>query len=384
MRYDPLTTPYAGRPRTVHRASRASLSTSIRRFPPFSHSRSGTPAVSPACSPAVAPLFPGPPPRVVVSATPPPLPGSTVPFPPSLLFQPPSTPLNSPLPLSTLLCSVLRCRPLPRASRLGFTLSPTCIVSHSSTLLPPRSAPRFPPPRRPRFPPFRLPAFPHPRTTLRINASPRPSLPAISLPCVAPSLVASSALPSSVLPASSLPSSALLPSALPSSARRSSAHLPRSTLSSLHTTNVFLLPSPPPLLPPLSPPHPSFHLLPSPSPSTVSALTSLSDVTILLPLSPEVLSFMRTAFSPAKRDQILAFHVITKRYSYVNLTTLPGGTELETLEGMPLIKRGPNFQPLTLFQGRELVPSLVIVPNIFVGSTFSIHGISTVLIPPDL
>ncbi|CAI7772220.1 unnamed protein product [Closterium sp. NIES-54] len=285
MRYDPLTTPYAGRPRTVHRASRASLSTSIRRFPPFSHSRSGTPAVSPACSPAVAPLFPGPPPRVVVSATPPPLPGSTVPFPPSLLFQPPSTPLNSPLPLSTLLCSVLRCRPLPRASRLGFTLSPTCIVSHSSTLLPPRSAPRFPPPRRPRFPPFRLPAFPHPRTTLRINASPRPSLPAISLPCVAPSLVASSALPSSVLPASSLPSSALLPSALPSSARRSSAHLPRCSsqgpkrIAAMHSPatatlqqaplRLFLRPSIPPVLsqsPPLIPPilAPSFTLASNP------------------------------------------------------------------------------------------------------------------------
>eukprot|EP00475_Leptophrys_vorax_P000205 TRINITY_DN10126_c0_g1_i2.p1 TRINITY_DN10126_c0_g1~~TRINITY_DN10126_c0_g1_i2.p1 ORF type:complete len:189 (+),score=4.78 TRINITY_DN10126_c0_g1_i2:832-1398(+) len=116
----------------------------------------------------------------------------------------------------------------------------------------------------------------------------------------------------------------------------------------------------------------------------VQLVSPLSDATILLPLSPGVLSFVLAAYPKEKQDKIFNYHIIKGNYSLAAFMNVAGGTELPTQEGMPLIKRGIRGQPMTMFQGRSLAPSMVVMPNIWSGSTLQIHGISTVLIPPDL
>ncbi|CAI5934834.1 unnamed protein product [Closterium sp. NIES-65] len=138
----------------------ASLSSSILRFPALSHSRSGSPAVSPAAALAVSPAC--------SLAVCPPLSWSTSPrcrfrYPSAPAWfgcavssipasQPPSLPPKSPLPLFALFPAVVRSRARP--SRVPRALFPFLHV------IPPSLRPSFPPPRRTPFPPFPLPGVP--------------------------------------------------------------------------------------------------------------------------------------------------------------------------------------------------------------------------------
>lgn len=116
----------------------------------------------------------------------------------------------------------------------------------------------------------------------------------------------------------------------------------------------------------------------------VELVSPLEDVTLLLPLAPAVLDFVMAAYPKDMRKQIFNYHIITKRLALADMMLTRGGTQLPTKEGMPVIKRGFYGQPVTLLQGRSLTPVTIVVPNIWVGATITVHGISTVLIPPDL
>ncbi|CAI5488944.1 unnamed protein product [Closterium sp. Naga37s-1] len=112
----------------------------------------------------------------------------------------------------------------------------------------------------------------------------------------------------------------------------------------------------------------------------LKSLIPLTDITILIPANIVVLR----NYNSDQQTAILSFNTITTRYLYRNLTDLPGGTLLDTLEGTQITKRGPNFQPFVAFKGPAALPSVLAVPNLWVGSDFTIQGTSTLLIPPGI
>ncbi|CAI5488943.1 unnamed protein product [Closterium sp. Naga37s-1] len=112
----------------------------------------------------------------------------------------------------------------------------------------------------------------------------------------------------------------------------------------------------------------------------LKSLIPLTDITILIPANIVVLR----NYNSDQQTAILSFNTITTRYLYRNLTDLPGGTLLDTLEGTQVTKRGPNFQPFVAFKGPAALPSVLAVPNLWVGSDFTIMGTSTLLIPPGI
>ncbi|CAI5488083.1 unnamed protein product [Closterium sp. Naga37s-1] len=191
---------------------------------PLSHTRSGYPAVSPAAALAVSPAC--------SLAVCPPLSWSTFPrcrfrdpsapawfgcavssIPAS---QPPSPPSNSPLPLSTPRCSVLRCRPLPRAFRPGSPRALFPFLRFIPSSLRPLASPS---------PAFPLSSFPPPRLSPSSHQPARPCLAASfssrDLPPVCCSF-SRCLLRASLLRASLLRASLLRPSLLRASLLRTS------------------------------------------------------------------------------------------------------------------------------------------------------------------
>lgn len=117
--------------------------------------------------------------------------------------------------------------------------------------------------------------------------------------------------------------------------------------------------------------------------SWLQSLIPLSDVTILLPAT----IFTLATLSSDEQQNVLTYHIVSTRYRYRELTEIPGGTSLDTLQGATLIKRGPNFQPFVGFEGlidpaQLAFPASLIVPNLWVGEAFTIHLISNTLTPP--
>ncbi|CAI5476414.1 unnamed protein product [Closterium sp. Yama58-4] len=112
----------------------------------------------------------------------------------------------------------------------------------------------------------------------------------------------------------------------------------------------------------------------------LKSLIPLTDITILIPAN----IFVLRSYTSDQQTAILSFNTITTRYLYRNLTDMPGGTLLDTLEGTQVTKRGPNFQPFVAFKGPAALPSVLAVPNLWVGSDFTIQGTSTLLIPPGI
>ncbi|CAI7852253.1 unnamed protein product, partial [Closterium sp. NIES-54] len=106
----------------------------------------------------------------------------------------------------------------------------------------------------------------------------------------------------------------------------------------------------------------------------------LTDITILLPANIAALR----SYTKDQQSTILSYNTIATRYLFRNLTDIPPGTEIDTIEGNLVAKRGPKGQPIVTFQGGSKLPTALVVPNLWVGSDFTIQGTSTLLIPPDL
>ncbi|CAI5499441.1 unnamed protein product [Closterium sp. Naga37s-1] len=94
----------------------------------------------------------------------------------------------------------------------------------------------------------------------------------------------------------------------------------------------------------------------------LKSLIPLTDITILIPAN----IFVLRNYNSDQQTAILSFNTITTRYLYRNLTDLPGGTLLDTLEGTQVTKRGPNFQPFVAFKGPAALPTVLAVPNLWV------------------
>ncbi|GJP56325.1 hypothetical protein CLOM_g15387 [Closterium sp. NIES-68] len=113
----------------------------------------------------------------------------------------------------------------------------------------------------------------------------------------------------------------------------------------------------------------------------LKSLIPLSDVTILIPAGIAQLY----AYTAAQQTTIISYNTIDTRYLYRNFTNMKGGTILGSLEGSNIIKRGPNYQPVVGFQGTgAALWSMLVVPNLWIGSDFTIQGTTTLLIPADL
>ncbi|GJP48706.1 hypothetical protein CLOM_g7987 [Closterium sp. NIES-68] len=106
----------------------------------------------------------------------------------------------------------------------------------------------------------------------------------------------------------------------------------------------------------------------------------LTDITILLPANIAALQ----GYTKDQQTAILSYNTIATRYLFRNLTDIPPGTEIDTIDGNLVAKRGPKGQPIVTFQGAAKLPTALLVPNLWVGSDFTIQGTSTLLIPPDL
>ncbi|CAI5457573.1 unnamed protein product [Closterium sp. Yama58-4] len=106
----------------------------------------------------------------------------------------------------------------------------------------------------------------------------------------------------------------------------------------------------------------------------------LTDITILLPANIAALQ----SYTKDQQTTILSYNTIATRYLFRNLTDIPPGTQIDTIEGNLVAKRGPKGQPIVTFQGGSKLPTALVVPNLWVGSDFTIQGTSTLLIPPDL
>ncbi|CAI5934830.1 unnamed protein product [Closterium sp. NIES-65] len=110
-------------------------------------------------------------------------------------------------------------------------------------------------------------------------------------------------------------------------------------------------------------------------------LIPLTDVTILIPVGIAQLY----AYTSDQQTTIISYNTITTRYLYRNFTKMKGGASLDSLEGSTITKRGPNYQPVVGFQGTgATLWSMLIIPNLWVGSDFTIQGTTTLLIPADL
>ncbi|GJP50991.1 hypothetical protein CLOM_g10144 [Closterium sp. NIES-68] len=112
----------------------------------------------------------------------------------------------------------------------------------------------------------------------------------------------------------------------------------------------------------------------------LKSLIPLSDVTILVPANIAVLR----NYNSEQQATIISYNTIATRYLYRNLTEIPGGTLLDTIDTNQITKRGPNFQPFVAFKGAAALPTVLVVPNLWVGSDFTIQGTSTLLIPPGI
>ncbi|CAI5996299.1 unnamed protein product [Closterium sp. NIES-65] len=106
----------------------------------------------------------------------------------------------------------------------------------------------------------------------------------------------------------------------------------------------------------------------------------LTDITILLPANIAALQ----SYTKDQQSTILSYNTIATRYLFRNLTDIPPGTQIDTIEGNLVAKRGPKGRPIVTFQGGSKLPTALVVPNLWVGSDFTIQGTSTLLIPPDL
>ncbi|CAI5469110.1 unnamed protein product [Closterium sp. Yama58-4] len=106
----------------------------------------------------------------------------------------------------------------------------------------------------------------------------------------------------------------------------------------------------------------------------------LTDITILLPANIAALQ----SYTKDQQSTILSYNTIATRYLFSNLTDIPPGTQIDTIEGNLVAKRGPKGRPIVTFQGGSKLPTALVVPNLWVGSDFTIQGTSTLLIPPDL
>lgn len=116
----------------------------------------------------------------------------------------------------------------------------------------------------------------------------------------------------------------------------------------------------------------------------MTSIVPLNDVTVLLPMEPRTLRFMMNAFSYQKQQQLTAYHVLDGRYNYRKLRRLPNGKQLKTLEGKTLIKRGRQRGLLTGLKGKGRMVARIVMPHLFNGSQFMIHGISHVVVPADI
>ncbi|CAI5457576.1 unnamed protein product [Closterium sp. Yama58-4] len=112
----------------------------------------------------------------------------------------------------------------------------------------------------------------------------------------------------------------------------------------------------------------------------LKSLIPLTDLTVLLPAN---IALLRN-YTKDQQTTILSYNTIATRYLFRNLTNMPAGTELDTLEGNMVTKRGPKSLPTVTFKGAAKLPSVLAVPNLWVGTDFTIQGTSTLLIPPEL
>ncbi|GJP48700.1 hypothetical protein CLOM_g7983 [Closterium sp. NIES-68] len=112
----------------------------------------------------------------------------------------------------------------------------------------------------------------------------------------------------------------------------------------------------------------------------LKSLIPLTDLTVLLPANVGLLG----NYTKDEQTTILSYNTIATRYIFRNFTTMAAGTELDTLEGNTIIKRGPRGLPTVTFKGAAKLPTVLALPNLWVGTDFTIQGTSTLLIPPEL
>ncbi|GJP54202.1 hypothetical protein CLOM_g13297 [Closterium sp. NIES-68] len=104
--------------------------------------------------------------------------------------------------------------------------------------------------------------------------------------------------------------------------------------------------------------------------------------TLFVPLNAFLLTKDLLKYGADKFDRIMKYHLIQKNeYRIEDLKAMPEDTRLPTMEGSSLKIFSKKNATVVMLQGRVFLPSVVVVPNVYVGTKMAVHLISHHLIP---
>ncbi|CAI7812892.1 unnamed protein product [Closterium sp. NIES-54] len=112
---------------------------------------------------------------------------------------------------------------------------------------------------------------------------------------------------------------------------------------------------------------------------------STGNVTLLVPaalasLSPAALP----AYTLPQANKIRLYHLLSGLYTAADLQALPRNAKIPTVEGNAITKLTPKIIPVVMLKGKDLMPSVLVSGDVYVGDTLAVHVVSSVLLPPDL
>eukprot|EP00475_Leptophrys_vorax_P010939 TRINITY_DN17486_c0_g1_i1.p1 TRINITY_DN17486_c0_g1~~TRINITY_DN17486_c0_g1_i1.p1 ORF type:complete len:177 (+),score=17.23 TRINITY_DN17486_c0_g1_i1:182-712(+) len=113
--------------------------------------------------------------------------------------------------------------------------------------------------------------------------------------------------------------------------------------------------------------------------------SSTGNVTLLVPADLAALAGGATLpqMSPAQFDKVKRYHLLDGGFLQADIKALPRGGTLPTLEGQSIKKISGDVIPVVMLKGRDVLPSILIAGDVYVGETLTVHVISSTLYPSD-
>ncbi|GJP47499.1 hypothetical protein CLOM_g6686 [Closterium sp. NIES-68] len=113
--------------------------------------------------------------------------------------------------------------------------------------------------------------------------------------------------------------------------------------------------------------------------------SSTGNVTLLVPAELAALNAAALpAFTLPQANKIRLYHLLSGLYTVADLQALPLNAKIATVEGKTMKKLTPAVIPVVMLKGRDLLPSVLVSGDVYVGDTLAVHVVSSILLPPDL
>ncbi|CAI7781034.1 unnamed protein product [Closterium sp. NIES-54] len=104
--------------------------------------------------------------------------------------------------------------------------------------------------------------------------------------------------------------------------------------------------------------------------------------TLFVPLNAVYLTKDLLQYGADKFDRIMKYHLIeNNKYRIEDLKAMTEDTRLPTMEGSSVKIFSKKNATVVMLQGRVFLPSVVVVPNVYIGSKMAVHLISHHLLP---